>query len=207
MTGNDNVTALPIYLYGTPVLRKKAKPVTDAGDDLLRFAAAMVRTMQEANGIGLAATQVGDLRRVIVVDIGETSEETRGLEPLVMLNPVILNEEASVIMEEGCLSIPEIRGEVERVETISVSYRDLTFAEKRLTATALLARVILHEIDHLNGVLFIDRLGNAHQKLLKGRLNKIRKGDVTVSYPVVVAEDQVDTPTRDRKNVIRHAGR
>jgi peptide deformylase len=173
-----------------PVLRKKAKPVTGVDEDLKRFAADMVETMQKANGIGLAATQVGDLHRVIVVDIGETSEDTRGMEPLVMINPVILHAADTLVMEEGCLSIPEIRGEVERVETIGVRYRDLSFGEKEMKASGLLARVILHEIDHLNGVLFIDHLGSALQKLLRGRLNKIRKGEVDVAYPVVVEEDQ-----------------
>jgi peptide deformylase len=184
------VAALPIFLFGMPVLRKKAKPVTGVDEDLRRFAADMVETMQKANGIGLAATQVGDLRRVIVVDIGETSEESRGMEPLVMINPVLLHEADTLVMEEGCLSIPEIRGEVERVETIRVSYRDLSFTAKEMTASGLLARVILHEIDHLNGVLFIDHLGSARQKLLRGRLNKIRKGEVDVGYPVVVEADQ-----------------
>jgi peptide deformylase len=181
---------LPIYLYGTPVLRKKGKPVTGVDAAVQRFAIDMVETMKNANGIGLAATQVGDLRRVIVVDIGETSEETRGMEPLVMINPVLLREADSWGMEEGCLSIPEIRDEVERAETIIVGYRDLAFEEREITASGLLGRVILHEIDHLNGVLFIDHLGSTHQRLLKGRLNKIRKGEVEVGYPVVAGEDQ-----------------
>jgi peptide deformylase len=182
------VSVLPIYLYGHPVLRKKAKPVLKNDPALTQFGADMVETMQCANGIGLAANQVGDLRRIIVVDIGETSEETRGMEPLVMINPVVVREVDSWIMEEGCLSIPEIRGEVERAETITVSYTDLKFENRLIMASGLLGRVILHEIDHLNGILFLDYLGVTKQKLLKGRLNKIRRGEIEARYPVVAAE-------------------
>lgn len=189
---------LPIYLYGHPVLRKKAKSVTDAGDGLVQLAADMIETMKNANGIGLAANQVGDLRRIIVVDIGETAEEHQGMAPLVMINPVIMEEVAEQCMEEGCLSIPEIRDAVDRAETITVSYRDTGFHLRLITASGLLARVILHEIDHLNGVLFLDHLGTATQKLLKGRLNKIRKGEVETSYPVVGEEDHI-AKIKDRK--------
>jgi peptide deformylase len=186
------VSVLPIYLYGHPVLRKKAKPVLKNDSALSQFAADMVETMKYASGIGLAATQVGDLRRVIVVDIGETSEETRGMEPLVMINPVLIREADSWVMEEGCLSIPDIRGEVERAETITVSYTDLAFEQRLIMASGLLGRVILHEIDHLNGVLFLDYLGATKQKLLKGRLNKIRKGEIEARYPVVAAEGETE---------------
>ena len=184
------MSVLPIYLYGHPVLRKKAKPVPKNDPALAQFAADMVDTMKYASGIGLAATQVGDLRRVIVADIGETSEETRGMEPLVMINPVLIREADSWVMEEGCLSIPDIRGEVERAETITVSYSDLAFEKRLIMASGLLGRVILHEIDHLNGVLFLDYFGVTKQKLLKGRLNKIRKGEIEARYPVVAAEGE-----------------
>lgn len=176
---------LPIYLYGHPVLRKKARPVKAAGDDLAAFGGALTQTMHNAGGIGLAATQVGDLRRVIVVDVGETDEELRGSPPLVMVNPEVLKESGTNVREEGCLSIPEIRGDVTRAETIQVRFRDLEFRQRELTVSGLFARVILHEVDHLNGVLFIDRLGATRQRLLKGRLNRIRRGEVPTTYPVV----------------------
>jgi peptide deformylase len=179
------VSVLPIYIYDQPVLRKKAKPVRTVDDGVIRLASDMLETMHVANGIGLAANQVGSLQRIIVVDLSGM-EETRDLKPLVMLNPEIHHEEGSLIMEEGCLSIPDIRDEVERAETIRVRYRDLQLNEQELQADGLLGRVILHEVDHLNGILFIDRLGAVKRKLLRGRLNRMRKGEVEVNYPVVM---------------------
>ena len=189
---------LPIYVYNQPVLRKKAKPVRSVDGELIKFIEDMFETMHKASGIGLAANQVGSLQRVIVVDISEIVKEK--LEsgeadaedffpeegaPIVMINPVVLQEEGEFVMEEGCLSIPDIREEVKRAEAIQVKYKDLNMRDNELYADGLFARVILHEIDHLNGVLFIDRLGKVKQKLLKGRLNKIRRGEIEVSYPIV----------------------
>lgn len=179
------VTILPIYLFGHPVLRKKARPVKGAAEDLTVFGGDLINTMRYAGGIGLAATQVGDLRRVIVVEVGETDDEHRGAPPLVLVNPEVLRESGTNVREEGCLSIPEIRGDVTRAETIHVRFRDLDFRPQELTVSGLFARVILHEVDHLNGVLFIDRLGATRQRLLKGRLNRIRRGEVPTTYPVV----------------------
>lgn len=189
---------LPIYIYNQPVLRKKAKPVKSVDEELIKFVEDMFETMHKASGIGLAANQVGSVQRVIVVDIsdivkerlasGEADAEDFSPEeraPIVMINPVVLQEEGEFVMEEGCLSIPDIREEVKRAEAIQVKYKDLNMREQELFADGLFARVILHEIDHLNGVLFIDRLGKMKQKLLKGRLNKIRKGEIEVSYPIV----------------------
>jgi peptide deformylase len=179
---------LPIYLYGHPVLRKRARPLKAGGRDVAAFGYDLMETMHNAGGIGLAANQVGDLRRVIVVDIGETDDGHRGESPLLMVNPEIVAAAGQSTVEEGCLSIPEIRGEVDRPETIRVRYRDAEFREIERTASGLFARVILHEVDHLDGVLFIDHLGGTTQRLLKGRLNKIRRGEMTASYPVVGEE-------------------
>jgi peptide deformylase len=189
---------LPIYIYNQSVLRKKAKPVKSADEELIKFVEDMFETMHKANGIGLAATQVGSLQRVIVVDVSDLLKEKEesgdmndeeippeARAPIAMINPVVLLEEGEWVMEEGCLSIPDIREEVERAEAIQVKYKDLNMQDKELFADGLFARVILHEIDHLNGVLFIDRLGKVKQKLLKGRLNKIRRGEIEVSYPIV----------------------
>jgi peptide deformylase len=179
--------ALPIYLLGQSVLRRKARPVKAASAELERFAGDMVVTMRKANGIGLAANQVGDLRRVIVIDTG-AMEEPRTNDALVLVNPEILEESGALTMEEGCLSIPDIREEVTRPETILVRYRDLAFAEQVMSAEGLLARVIQHELDHINGVLFVDHLGAVKRKILRGRLNKISHGDVEVEYPVIENE-------------------
>jgi len=185
---------LPIFIYDDPVLRRKAKPVREVDDDLRKLAVDMMETMRTAHGIGLAANQVGSLQRLIVVDVSGM-EDVPDIPPLVMFNPEVLREEGSFIMEEGCLSIPDIREEVERPELIRLRFKDLEFRDHEIEAGGILARVILHEIDHLNGVLFIDRLGAVKRKLLRGRLNKIRRGEYDVSYPVATPPvAQVSSP-------------
>jgi len=177
---------LPIYLYGQPVLRKKARPVRAVTAEIRGTVEAMFATMRNAHGIGLAANQVGLLQRIIVVDISEM-EEGAGVPPFVLLNPEVVDEEGKWIMEEGCLSIPEIRGDVERAEKVTVHYRDLDFQEMEVTADGILGRVLLHEIDHINGVLFIDRIGRVELKALKGRLNKVERGESELGYPALPA--------------------
>jgi len=185
------LAVLPIYTYGHPLLRKKAKPVRTVDDRIIKLVADMFDTIGNANGIGLAANQVGALDRIIVVDITDMEETKKlpegvlGKNPIMLLNPEVVSQEGTWVMEEGCLSIPEIRDEVERAETIRVGYKDIEMGDQELVANGLLSRVLLHEIDHLNGVLFIDHLSKVKQKLLRGRLNKIRKGEVEVAYPVV----------------------
>jgi len=181
------VAILPIYLFDHPVLKKKAKLVRELDDELRQQAADMMETMHRANGIGLAANQVGSLQRIIVVDVSGV-EEASGATPLVMVNPEVLHEEGRWIMEEGCLSIPDIREEIQRPERIHVRYRDLDFQVQESDLDALQARVILHEIDHLNGVLFLDRIGSVRRKLLRGRLNKIARGECETAYPTVLAD-------------------
>lgn len=191
----------PIYLYGSDVLREKARPVKDLDDDVLRLIFDMVQTMQKAGGIGLAANQVGELHRVVVVDLGAVDEalreeaegeartddhEPREEKTLVIINPEVLHQHGSWKMEEGCLSIPEVRADVSRAEKIGIRFRDGNFKELELDAEGLLARVLLHELDHLNGVLFIDHLSSAQRGLLKPKLRKIKKGEVETSYPVVM---------------------
>jgi peptide deformylase len=191
-----------IYLYGSDMLRAKAKPVKAMDDSMVRLVYDMFETMHKANGIGLAATQVGDLRRVIVVDIGEVNEDDEESEEhaseikhrtspglprtLALINPEIVSEEGKWAMEEGCLSLPDVRAEVERAEKIRVRYRDTSFHEQELAADGLLARVILHELDHLDGVLFVDRISTAKRTLLKPKLRRIKQGEVETSYPVAV---------------------
>ncbi|MCK5573079.1 MAG: peptide deformylase, partial [Bacteroidetes bacterium] len=118
------MSVLPIYVFDQPVLRKKAKLIRQLDDEVTTLAENMLETMQKGNGIGLAANQVGSLQRIIVVDISGM-EETRDVPAVVMLNPVVLQEEDRWIMEEGCLSIPDIREEVERAERIRVRFRNL----------------------------------------------------------------------------------
>ena len=178
------MSVLPIYIYGQSILRKKARPVKQPSEEISLLASDMLETMRKANGIGLAANQVADLHRLIVVDAGVIAESEE-LPPIAMVNPEILSEEGTWTIEEGCLSIPEIREEVTRTEKILVRYLDPGFEMKELAAEGLLARVILHEVDHLNGVLFLDHLGAVKRKLLRGRLNKLERGEVDVDYPIV----------------------
>jgi peptide deformylase len=202
------MSVLPIYLYGAEVLRQKAKPVTQVDAHLIKLVTDMFETMHKASGIGLAATQVGDLNRVIVIDITgvEDDEESEDLmdesvEPnphrtspglptlLTLINPELVEDDGAWKMEEGCLSIPDVRAEVERPERITVRYRDTSFNVQTLQADGLLARVILHEMDHLDGVLFIDHISKTQRGLLSPKLRKIRKGEVETRYPAVTEND------------------
>jgi peptide deformylase len=197
---NELMSVLPIYLYGTDVLRKKAKPVQSLDDSTIKLMMDMAETMRKANGVGLAATQVGDLRRMLVLDIsaiergeddGDERSEEAGKEAkiLVAINPEILQEEGKLQMEEGCLSIPDLRAEVTRAEKIKVKFRDANFDEVVMEADGLLGRAFLHEIDHLNGVMFVDHLNLGRRTLLKNELRKIKNGEVDTAYPVISANE------------------
>jgi peptide deformylase len=191
------MSILPIYLYGADVLRKKAKPVQKLDDSTIKLMYDLAETMHKANGIGLAATQVGDLRRMLVVDVGAIESGARDEDEgkpreyeteskvLVMINPELKLAEGTITMEEGCLSIPELRAEVDRPEAIQVKYRDVNFEESEITADGLVARVIQHEMDHLDGVMFVDHIGKTRRALLRSELKKIEKGEVDTSYPSI----------------------
>ncbi len=194
----------PIYLYGSKVLEKKAKPVEALDDSIVKLIYDMFATMHEANGIGLAANQVGDLHQVITIDIsdveepnaeGETEDEMHPTSSdlprtITLINPEVLAEEGTWTVREGCLSIPDIHGEVERAEKVRVRFRDADFKLQELSLDGLLARVALHEIDHLNGVLFVDRMKKAKRSLLLTKLRAIRKGSVKTDYPVIPMSEE-----------------
>ncbi len=183
------MSVLPVYLYGSEMLRKKAQPTAEVSNETIQLIHDMFETMHEASGIGLAANQVGAPERLLVVDISD-AEENKEAKPLVIINPEILAEGGKLELEEGCLSIPEVREKVSRAENIRLRFRDANFKEQKLEADGLLARVILHEIDHLDGVLFTDHLSAAKRAFLKSKLKKISKGEVETKYPVVVAPPQ-----------------
>ncbi len=197
------MSVLPVYLYGTKVLRAKAKPVKTLNNTVIKLVYDMVETMHAANGMGLAANQVGALHRVITVDITGVNEKEREESggqvritspdlprKIVMINPVVRGKEGGWEMEEGCLSIPELHGAVERAEKIEVKYRDANFDEKVILADGLLARVILHEMDHLDGVLFTDRMKKADKTFVRNDLSRIKRGEVDADYPVVTTEEE-----------------
>ena len=167
---------LQLRYYGDAVLRKRAEAVLEVTEAECQFAEQMLETLYATgNGIGLAATQVGILKRLIIVDIGEEDDET--YEPLVLFNPELMSVDGEIVVEEGCLSIPDVTAEVKRPERIVVEGIDVQNASVRIEADGLLARVLQHEIDHLNGVLFIDRISGLKRQLLKEELLKIQQAE------------------------------
>jgi peptide deformylase len=180
------MAVLPIYTYGQPVLRQKARAVSAVSDDVVMLIMKMFETMRKASGVGLAANQVGRLDRVIVIDVSDV-DGYKDIKPLAIINPEIVGRTGSCTMEEGCLSIPDVRDEVERTETIKLRYKDSNFKTVELEASGLLARAIQHEIDHINGVLFLDHLTDEKRKRHTEELEKIQRGEVDVDYPVLTA--------------------
>ena len=179
------MSILPVYLYGNEVLKKKAKHVTEITDTDIKLIQDMFDTMHHANGIGLAANQIGELKQILVVDISDM-EAGKGTKPLAVINPEIIAEsDEETEYEEGCLSIPDVREKVWRPEKITLKYNDVNMKETVLDAEGLLARVLQHEIDHLNGVLFVDYLSSTSRTLLRGKLSKISKGEIETQYEVV----------------------
>ncbi|MCY3744545.1 MAG: peptide deformylase [Candidatus Poribacteria bacterium] len=169
-------TPLQLRYYGDPVLRKRAEPVPEIAEAERQLAVQMLETLYATgNGIGLAATQVGVLRRLIIVDIGEEDDEA--YEPLVLFNPEILSSEGEIVADEGCLSIPDVTAEVKRPEKIVIEGIDVQSKAVRIEANGLLARVLQHEVDHLNGVLFIDRISGLKRQLLKDELLRIQQAE------------------------------
>jgi peptide deformylase len=163
----------PIVLYPDPRLKSKSKPVTQFGPELGELAADMTETMRNANGVGLAAIQIGEPIRMMVMD-EHYDQEDRG-EALVMFNPEVLGEEGTETIEEGCLSIPDVREEVERSFKVKAKYQDLEGNERVSEFEGLLARCVLHEIDHMNGQLFIQKVPAVKRLFLKKQLDQLKK--------------------------------
>ncbi len=165
---------LQLRYYGDPILRERARPVESFDAWLREFAAAMVETMTRERGIGLAAPQVGERLRVIVALRMDEPGQDEGAEPVVLVNPEVVERSRQTWMfEEGCLSIPGVTGDVMRAERIVVRYRDVEGTGHTETAEHMFARILLHEIDHLDGRLFIDYLSPAKKSLIKPRLREI----------------------------------
>lgn len=181
---------LPVTLYGDPILKKRAAEITADYPNLQDTIKNMWQTMYVASGVGLAAPQVGLSIRLFVVDTVQLAEkrkkEFNGIKK-VFINPAILNEEGEEWKyEEGCLSIPAVREDVSRKPTIKIHYFDENFNEFTEEFDEINARVIQHEYDHIEGILFIDKLKPLKKKLLLPKLNKIARGEVDVDYRVKV---------------------
>jgi peptide deformylase len=173
----------PIVAYGDPVLKKKAVEIERDHKDLDKLIADMYETMYDSNGVGLAAPQIGLSIRVFITD-GEPFGEEEVLDfKQVFINPVIRGEEGSLWkFNEGCLSIPTVREDVQRKEEVHIEYYDQEWKFHSRTYSGLAARIIQHEYDHLEGILFTDRISPLRRRLLKNKLADITKGNVEVDY-------------------------
>ncbi len=164
------MSILKIYEYPDPVLRKRTDRITTFDETLTKLVEDMAETMYNAPGIGLAAPQIGQSIKLIVVDITEESDDEK--EYMVMVNPVIIGHEGSQLDEEGCLSVPELTANVKRYKGITVSYQDIEGHTKELSTEDRFSVVLQHEIDHLNGVLFLDHLSSLKKNLYKKKVKK-----------------------------------
>lgn len=183
---------LPIVAYGTPVLKKKAVDIPAEDPTVKKLIEDMWETMYSASGVGLAAPQIGKSLRLFVIDASPfaddeelSAEEQNELAEFkkVFINPEIEKEEGdSWSFTEGCLSIPDIREDVSRQETLTIRYRDENFKPHTETFSGLAARVIQHEYDHIEGILFTDKLSPLKKRLIKGKLMNIAKGKIKPDY-------------------------
>ena len=159
-----------ILTYPDPVLRQKTKEVTSFDDSLRQLARDLIETMYDAPGAGLAANQIGACLRVVVIDVSASKEEQK---PLVLVNPEIIEKEGCQIDEEGCLSVIDYTAKVERYRKLLVRAQDLNGKTWEFPAEDFFARVIQHELDHLDGILFIDRISSLKRTIYKKRLKKL----------------------------------
>lgn len=180
---------LPIVAYGNPILRQRAARVPADYPDLNNLIADMFETMYHASGVGLAAPQIGKRMRLFVVDLApfaenEANAHIKGLKRVFINAEKIEEKGEDWRFNEGCLSLPTIREDVVRPASITLAYDDENFDRKRETFEGLIARVLQHEYDHIEGVLFTDRLSPLKRGLLKNKLDGIAKGKVDVAYPM-----------------------
>lgn len=174
---------LPIRAYGDPVLRKKCIDISPDYPGLEKLIEDMFDTMKAAKGVGLAAPQIGKDIRLFIIDSSHMYENPQDGIKEVFINAIILDEfDEPWPFEEGCLSIPGIREDVTRPESVTIRYMDADFKEHTRTFDDMTARVIQHEYDHIEGVLFVDKISAFKRQLLKSKLNGISKGNVDVDY-------------------------
>lgn len=177
----------PIVVYGDPVLKKRAEDIEKGSIDVKQLTEDMFETMYNASGVGLAAPQIGEALRIFVIDGEPMDEEKLKGFKKAFINPEIIEEEgAEWGFEEGCLSIPGIRAEVFRPERIRIRYFDEEWNEHEEEFDGLAARIIQHEYDHIEGILFTDHLSGLKKRLLKSKLTNISKGNVKADYRISV---------------------
>ena len=178
---------LQIFEYGDAILRVKGKPIENIDDRIRELAANMIETMHAANGVGLAAQQIGEALQLTVLDVSLVEDRPSTLKldgkevdpkaamPLVLINPEIELRGTTEVGVEGCLSFPEITGDIERAKSVIVRAQTLDGGTIEIEASGFLARAIQHEGDHLNGILFIDRMNSAAKAALSSRLKRLQK--------------------------------
>src|SRR5437588_1137354 len=178
---------LSILQYGDPILRAKGKHIENIDNRIRELAQNMIDTMHAANGVGLAALQVGESLQLTVLDVSQVEDRPSTMKlngentdpqsamPLVLINPEIDLGSETEMGTEGCLSFPEITGEIERAKSVTVRARNLDGEAIEIEATGFLARAIQHEVDHLNGILFIDRMSSAAKTSLSSKLKRLQK--------------------------------
>lgn len=176
---------LPIVAYGDPILKKEAEEIDENYPLLDELIANMFETMYNAEGVGLAAPQIGRSIRLFIVDTSPFADEDPQLKDFkkVFINPIIIEEEGKPwLFNEGCLSIPGIREDVSRLPKVTIEYYDENFNLLEETYEGIAARVIQHEYDHIDGILFTDLINPIKRRLLRGKLNNIAKGNVNIHY-------------------------
>ncbi|MEC9108766.1 MAG: peptide deformylase [Bacteroidota bacterium] len=182
---------LPIIGYGNPILKITSKDINNSYPNLKKLINDMYETMYNANGVGLAAPQIGKSIRLFIIDtapflnIDENEIEGIKVESIkqTFINPVIIQESGdSWSFEEGCLSIPHIREDVKRKSDINIEFYDENFTLNKKSFSGIVARVIQHEYDHIQGILFTDKLTSFKKRLLKNKLNNIEKGNIDIDY-------------------------
>jgi peptide deformylase len=178
---------LSIVQYGDPVLRAKGRRIDKVDNRIRELAQNMIETMHAANGVGLAAQQVGEAIQLTVLDVSQVEDRPSTMKlngqnvdparamPLVLVNPEVTSGDETDIATEGCLSFPEITGEIPRATSITVSGQDLDGNAIEVQASGLLSRAIQHEVDHLNGILFIDRMSSVAKISLASKLKRLQK--------------------------------
>jgi peptide deformylase len=178
---------LPILQYGDSILRTKGKRIEKIDERIRQLTQDMIETMHAANGVGLAAQQVGEALQLTVIDVSQVEDrpstmklngkdvDPRTAMPLVLINPEIKLAGETELATEACLSFPEISGEIERAKSVTIRAQTLEGGRIEIEASGLLGRAIQHEVDHLNGILFIDRMNSAAKAALSSRLKRMQK--------------------------------
>lgn len=182
------MTILPIVTYDDPVLRKKTKEVAELSPEIKQLVSDMFETMYNADGVGLAAPQIGRTERIFVIDPDPISEEVdnKTWGKMAFINPIIHRKWGDEKpYKEGCLSLPELFEDVHRPSNIEIEYLDENFEKQHMEADGFLSRVIQHEFDHLEGILFIDYLSRFKKRLIAKKLRRIDTGNQEAAYPLV----------------------